>query len=159
MDLEQYFTLVAFNSLVNNGDAHVKNFSLAMSADGKEYRLTPAYDLLNTRLHLPYETRTALQLFKGDFTTKSYEVNAFYAYDDFAEFARKLGLVQTRYERILKGFVDKKDTVLSLIDGSVLPDDCKRLYKEHVEDSVNSLGYSYAARNQKQDTDSIQINQ
>jgi serine/threonine-protein kinase HipA len=143
VDLERYFTLVAFNYLVNNGDAHVKNFALVLSADGKEYRLAPAYDLLNTRLHLPDETRTALQLFKGDFTTKSYEVNAFYAYDDFVEFARKLGLVQTRSERILKGFVDKKDAVLSLIDGSVLPDDCKRLYKEHVEDSVKALGYSH----------------
>lgn len=151
VDLERYFTLVAFNYLVNNGDAHVKNFSLAMSADGKEHRLTPAYDLLNTRLHLPDETRTALQLFKGDFTTKSYEVNAFYAYDDFAELARKLGLVRTRYERILKGFADKKEAVISLIDGSVLRDDCKRLYKEHLEDSVKALGYSYAAWKKKQE--------
>jgi serine/threonine-protein kinase HipA len=151
VDLERYFTLVAFNYLVHNGDAHVKNFSLVMSDDGKEHRLSPAYDLLNTRLHLPDETRAALQLFKGDFTTRSYEVNAFYAYDDFVEFARRLGLVRTRYERVLKGFVDKKDAVFSLIDGSALPDDCKRLYKEHVEDSGKALGYSYAAREKTQE--------
>ena len=60
VDLERYFTLVAFNYLVNNGDAHAKNFSLSRDDDGKEYNLTPAYDLLNTRLHLPDETRTAL---------------------------------------------------------------------------------------------------
>jgi serine/threonine-protein kinase HipA len=65
-----------------------------------------------------------LQLFKGERNTSSYEANAYYAYDDFAEFARRLGLVQIRYERILKGIGDKPDAVFSLIDRSVLPDEC-----------------------------------
>ena len=144
VDLERYFTLVVFNYLVNNGDAHVKNFSLIRSEDTEEYRLTPAYDLLNTRLHLPTETRTALDLFKDDFTTESYKANAFYAYDDFAVFAQKLGLIETRYKRILQNFVDRKEAVFSLIDRSILPDDCKQLYKEHVQNSVGALSYSYA---------------
>jgi serine/threonine-protein kinase HipA len=144
VDLERYFTLVVFNYLVNNGDAHVKNFSLIRSEDTEEYRLTPAYDLLNTRLHLPTETRTALDLFKGDFTTESYKANAFYAYDDFAVFAQKLGLIETRYKRILQKFVDSKEAVFSLIDRSILPDDCKQLYKEQVQDSLGALSYSYA---------------
>ncbi len=146
MDLERYFTLVVFNYLVNNGDAHIKNFSLIRSEDTGEYRLTPAYDLLNTRLHLPTETRTALELFKDDFTTESYKANAFYAYDDFAVFAQKLGLVETRYKRILQSFVDQKEAVFSLIDRSILPDDCKQLYKEHVQDRVRALSYSYTDR-------------
>lgn len=144
VDLERYFTLVVFNYLVHNGDAHVKNFSLIRSEDTEEYRLTPAYDLLNTRLHLPTETRAALDLFKDDFTTESYKANAFYAYDDFAVFAQKLGLVETRYKRILKSFVDRKESVFERIDRSILPDDCKQLYKEHVQDSVRALSYSYA---------------
>jgi serine/threonine-protein kinase HipA len=144
VDLERYFTLVVFNYLVNNGDAHVKNFSLIRSEDTEEYRLTPAYDLLNTRLHLPTETRMALNLFKDDFTTESYEANAFYAYDDFAVFAQKLGLVETRYKRILQRFVDSKESVFSLIDRSILPDACKLLYKEHAQDSIRALSYSYA---------------
>ena len=143
VDLERYFTLVVFNYLVNNGDAHTKNFSLIRSEDTGEYRLTPAYDLLNTRLHLPTESRTALQLFKGDYATESYEANAFYAYDDFVAFAQKLGLVEVRYKRILQRFVDQKEAVFSLIDRSILPDDCKGLYKEHVQNGVNALSYSY----------------
>ena len=146
VDLERYFTLVVFNYLVNNGDAHIKNFSLIRSEDTGEYRLTPAYDLLNTRLHVPTESRTALELFKGDYATESYEANAFYAYDDFVVFAHKLGLVETRYRRILQGFVDRKEAVFSLIDRSILPEDCKRLYREHVQDSVNAIAYSYADR-------------
>jgi serine/threonine-protein kinase HipA len=145
VDLERYFTLVVFNYLVNNGDAHVKNFSLIRHDDTGEYRLTPAYDLLNTRLHLPTESRTALNLFKGDYETESFQANAFYAYDDFAAFAQRLGLVEKRFTRILQTFVDKKDAVFSLIDRSILPEDCKQLFKEHVDDRVKALGYSFAA--------------
>jgi serine/threonine-protein kinase HipA len=121
----------------------VKNFSLIRSDDTEEYRLSPAYDLLNTRLHLPTESHTALDLFKGDFTTESYQANAFYAYDDFAVFAQKLGLVETRYKRILQRFIDSKGEVFSLIDRSNLPGESKQLYKEHVQDSVKALSYSY----------------
>jgi serine/threonine-protein kinase HipA len=145
VDLERYYTLVVFNYLVNNGDAHVKNFSLIRSDDTGEYRLTPAYDLLNTRLHFPTESRTALELFKGDYATESYQANAFYAYDDFVVFARKLGLVETRYKRILRRFVDQKEAAFSLIDRSILPDDCKQLYKDHVQETINALSYSHTA--------------
>lgn len=145
VDQERYFKLVVFNYLVHNGDAHTKNFSLFRSEDTGEYRLTPAYDMLNTRLHLPEESRTALNLFKSDFATPSFEANAFYAYDDFVELARRLELVPTRYERILKEPVDRKDAVFSLVDDSILPDDCKQLYKEHVEDRIKALKHSFAA--------------
>jgi serine/threonine-protein kinase HipA len=40
-----------FNYLFSNGDAHLKNFSLLESVDG-DYLLSPAYDLINTRLHV-----------------------------------------------------------------------------------------------------------
>lgn len=144
VDLERYFTLVVFNYLVHNGDAHVKNFSLIKSEDTQEYRLTPAYDLLNSRLHVPTETRMALDLFKDNVTTESYKANAFYAYDDFVLFAQKLDLVETRYKRILQRFVDSQEAMFSLIDRSLLPDDCKQLYKQHVQDSVRALAYSYS---------------
>ena len=144
VDLERHFTLVLYNYLIHNGDAHVKNFSLIRSEDTGEYRLTPAYDLLNTRLHLPAESRTALDLFKGDFATASYEANAFYAYDDFVAFAQKLGLVEKRYKRILQRFVDGKEEVFTLIERSNLPDECKLLYKEHVQESIRAMSYSYA---------------
>lgn len=144
VDLERYFTLVVFNYLVNNGDAHLKNFSLIRSEDTGEYRLSPAYDLLNTRLHLPTESRTALELFKGDYATESYEANAFYAHDDFVMFAQKLGLVETRYKRILRGFAERKEAVYSLIDRSSLPEDCKQLYKNHVQGSLNAISYSHS---------------
>src|SRR5262249_32206675 len=142
VDLERFFKVVAFNYLVNNGDAHAKNFSLIRSEQTGEYNLTPAYDLLNTRLHLPDESRTALDLFKEGFETESYKANAFYAYDDFVVFARKLGLVEKRFKRILESLIGEQKAVFSLIDCSMLPDECKQLYKDYVKDRVRAFSHS-----------------
>ncbi|MBN9386157.1 MAG: HipA domain-containing protein [Chitinophagaceae bacterium] len=43
--------LLLFNYLFANGDAHFKNFSLLETPMG-DYRLSPAYDLLNSRIHI-----------------------------------------------------------------------------------------------------------
>lgn len=144
--LERFFTLVVFNYLVNNGDAHVKNFSLIRNDATGEYQLTPAYDLLNTRLHLPDESRTALELFKDGFETPSYRANAFYAYDDFAEFARRLGLVERRSQRILQTFIGSHAAVSALVEASALPEDCKTLYRGHVADRIQAIAYSYSGQ-------------
>ena len=41
-----------FNLLVGNGDAHLKNWSL-IYPDRRRARLSPAYDLVCTAVHLP----------------------------------------------------------------------------------------------------------
>jgi len=43
--------MIVFNYLFSNGDAHIKNFSLLETPMG-DYRLSPAYDLLNSRIHI-----------------------------------------------------------------------------------------------------------
>ena len=144
VDLERFFKLVVFNYLVNNGDAHVKNFSLIRREQTGEYNLSPAYDLLNTRLHLPDESRTALELFKDGFETESYKFNAYYAYDDFVVFAQKLGLVASRYKRILEKVITTQEAVHSLIECSLFPEECKQLYRTYVEDRIRAFSYSFS---------------
>lgn len=144
VDLERYFTLVAFNYLVHNGDAHMKNFSLIRSEPTGRYELAPAYDLLDTRLHLPGESQTALELLAEGFETESYKANGFYAYDDFVEFARRLDLVEIRYRRILETFLRRRNDIFSLVDSSPLSDECKELYKGHVDDRIKAFSYSYS---------------
>ena len=51
VEILKFFRLVVFNYLILNDDAHLKNFSLINRGDG-EYHLAPAYDLVNTSLHL-----------------------------------------------------------------------------------------------------------
>ncbi|MDQ0477310.1 HipA domain-containing protein [Chryseobacterium sp. MDT2-18] len=45
------FILILFNYLFSNGDAHLKNFSLIETEQG-DFKLSPAYDLLNTKIHI-----------------------------------------------------------------------------------------------------------
>lgn len=144
VDLERFFTLVVFNYFIHNGDAHVKNFSMNWMEDTGEYRLSPAYDLLNTRLHVPNESRTALEMFEGDFQTVSFQANGFYAYDDFVELAKRFGIKEVRYQRILKGFGEKLTDTLNMIERSALPMEAQEKYKLQVEDGSKAIGYSYS---------------
>ena len=143
VEMEKFLHLVVFNYLVHNGDAHLKNFSLIRNEESGDYTLSPAYDLLCTRLHAPDETRTALDLFKDDFETESHRINAFYAYDDFQELANRLGLHPGRFQRFMQSAVSKEREVFSLIDRSALSEPCKRVYKDSVRDSIQALSYSY----------------
>ena len=50
VEMERFFELVVFNYIYANGDDHLKNFSLILN--GRDYRPAPAYDLINTSLHV-----------------------------------------------------------------------------------------------------------
>lgn len=51
IEAPKLFKVLLFNYLFSNGDAHFKNFSLVETPFG-DYRLSPAYDLLNSRIHI-----------------------------------------------------------------------------------------------------------
>jgi len=117
--LDEYFRLTLFNYLVSNGDAHLKNFSLYRQPDG-EYRLTPAYDLLNTSLHVNDGNGLALALFADDYETPSFAANAFLAYDDFLEFGRRIGLPPSRVRRVLAEMAGHEAATDKLLRRSLL---------------------------------------
>lgn len=137
---EKFFRLVLFNYLLSNGDAHLKNFSAIQSAQG-DYVLTPAYDLLCTRIHSPNESDMALTLFKDRFS-KTYEAYGFYTYQDFYEFGQRIGIKESRVEKIIAEFATPHEGVHSLIDRSFLESDIKKIYGSYYEDKVKRLGMS-----------------
>jgi serine/threonine-protein kinase HipA len=51
-DLEKLFTLIALNSALRNGDAHLKNFGIVYDDVQSEARLAPVYDLVTTSVYL-----------------------------------------------------------------------------------------------------------
>ncbi|MEO0414853.1 MAG: HipA domain-containing protein, partial [Verrucomicrobiota bacterium] len=71
IEVEKLFRLIVFNYLVGNGDAHLKNFSITPTSLG-DFVLSPAYDLLNTSLHLPADSRMALDLFADDYESEAF---------------------------------------------------------------------------------------
>jgi len=55
LELQRLFEITVFNFAISNGDAHRKNFSLLTREDGN-VALSPAYDLVSSRLAIPEET-------------------------------------------------------------------------------------------------------
>lgn len=146
VELEKLYTLIVFNYLFSNGDAHLKNYSVIETRQG-DYILSPAYDLINTSLHVD-DTAMALQngLFKDDYSTESFESNGFYAYDDFYEFGLKIGLVKSRIIKILNKFRNQTDDVKSLIKRSFLSEEMKKAYMDSYLNRLKAINYSMSRK-------------
>lgn len=128
VEIEKYFSMVVFNFLFSNGDAHLKNFSLLESTQG-DYLLSPAYDLINTRLHVD-DTDFALEngLFADGVKSKKYHDMGHPCKHDFIEFAKRIGVDPSRVEKILTPYMTKQSLVETLISRSFLDDPIKRGY-------------------------------
>ena len=128
VEIEKYFSLVAFNFLFSNGDAHLKNFYLLESSKG-DYLLSPAYDLVNTKLHAD-DSDFALErgLFADNFKSEGYKINGHPSKIDFIEFAERIGVTAGRVEKLLNPFLEKQPFVETLLSRSFLNDANKRAY-------------------------------
>ena len=142
-DLDEFFRLTLFNYLVSNGDAHLKNFSLYRPPSG-EYRLTPAYDLLNTSLHVDDGNGLALDLFASNFETPSFAANAYLAYDDFLEFGLRIGLPPSRVRRVLADITGHEAAIEKLLSRSFLVPDMRERYAASLASRRQRLRYSLA---------------
>ncbi len=128
-----------FNYLFSNGDAHLKNFSILETSSG-DYILSPAYDLVNTRIHVD-DTDFALDggLFKDNFESKEMKKNGHIGLEDFHEFASRLKIKQNRRDKLLERFLVKQQMVENLIQRSFLNDKTKRAYLLHYQTKRNRL--------------------
>lgn len=128
IEIEKFFSLVVFNYLFSNGDAHLKNFALLESVSG-DYLLSPAYDLINTRVHVA-DTDFALDkgLFTDGFKSVQYKKNGHPAKADFAEFAKRIGVEEARFEKLIAPFLEKHPLTETLVNHSFLEDSVKRGY-------------------------------
>ena len=117
--IEHFFKLVLFNYVFSNGDAHLKNFSLVRNDFG-EMELSPSYDLMSTIIHTPGERDTALDLYGKDHESEYYATYGHYGRTDFIEFAKRLGIVEVRYMRIINEFLEKEKEVDEFIQNSFL---------------------------------------
>ena len=128
VDLLRFFRVVLFNYITLNDDAHLKNFSLIDHGNG-DYRLAPAYDLINTSLHLHTPQIFALEkgLFKeGMRMTDIHTVDR----TDFVEFGRRIGLPERMVKREIDTFAEESPIALKLIERSFLPEALKKSYKQ-----------------------------
>jgi serine/threonine-protein kinase HipA len=139
VEIEKYFSLLIFNYLFSNGDAHLKNFSLLETASGDSI-LSPAYDLINTRLHVD-DSDFALTkgLFSDHYQSDFYKKTEHSGKTDFVELANRLGIIQNRTEKLLAPFLQKQLLVETLIKNSSLSTPCQRGYYLMYETRLNFL--------------------
>lgn len=128
VEMLKFFELVVFNFLVCNGDAHLKNFSVLETESG-DFRLAPAYDLINTKLHV--EDRIfALErgLLKGDAAVHMPfgTVNG----ATFLEFGKRLGLPEKTIHRELDKFCASYPLLDTLVQNSYLTEELKADYRK-----------------------------
>lgn len=139
VEILKFFRIIIYNYLISNDDAHLKNFSIIERAKG-DFVLSPAYDLINTFMHLGQPRIFALDkgLFKeGMKISDTRIVNR----RDFFEFGRRLGLSERIVKREIDRFCDNYDNLDKIIDQSFLSDNLKRNY---------SLSFNYRRNTLKQ---------
>lgn len=135
IDLERFFKLLVFNYIYANGDAHLKNFSLLKQDD--DYSLSPAYDLLNTALHVndgdfALEGNLSSEIEKSDI----WERTGHPSKKDFRNFAAHIGLKPDRTERIIQAFSTLPELTVELTGRSFLSAKSQRSYLRIVRERL-----------------------
>ncbi len=136
IEIERFFTIVVFNYIYANGDAHMKNFSLIQK--DSELVLSPAYDLMNTCLHIEdddfgLEGGLSPDIEKSDV----YDRTGHPCRLDFERFATKIGLPNRRIKRILDRFMAVPDDTKQLVAKSFLTEKMKRNYLRIVNERIS----------------------
>ncbi len=136
VELERFFELVVFNYIFANGDAHLKNFSIIRYDEG--YRLSPAYDLMNTALHVRDED-FALSAGLSSSLPKSeaYLRTGHPCRQDFEAFGKEIGLVELRLRRILDKYSVLPDEVVRKREDSQLSEKLRRSYVRIVNERIS----------------------
>jgi serine/threonine-protein kinase HipA len=139
VEMPKYFSLVVFNYLFSNGDAHLKNFSLLENAQG-DFLLSPAYDLLNSRMHVD-DSDFALSggLFADDFKSVYYKRTGHACKEDFFVFGKRIGLNDKSIDKLLQPFFEMHPMLEDLISRSFLSEASKRGYLLNYQTKRNYL--------------------
>ncbi len=137
VQMSRFFELVVFNYLFANGDAHLKNFSLQQTTNG-DYLLAPAYDLLNTSLHVQdedfalQEGLIPLAEYSDIYARTGHPCRA-----DFEMFGKRIGVLPKKMSAILDMFSQEQPAVYELTDRSFLDEKAKRMYKRSYQERLS----------------------
>ena len=132
IEAPKLFKLILFNYLMSNGDAHLKNFSLIETSFG-DFRLSPAYDLLNSRIHI-IDRDFALE----DGLLPKNEVNG-KVKEQFQKLGEMAGISAIQITKIIKSICSNEEDVKRLIRNSFLSDSIKRNYEQAYLTRLNKL--------------------
>jgi len=124
--------ILMFNYLFSNGDAHFKNFSLIETPMG-DFKLSPAYDLLNSRIHIE-DKDFALDdgLLPASLTQGKLR-------DQFEVLSEKAEIDKGFFSNILNDMLSHSQAVEKLVFSSFLDDSTKRNYWQSYQHRLKQL--------------------
>jgi serine/threonine-protein kinase HipA len=131
LDEIQFFELTLFSFLCGNADMHLKNFSLLTNKE-KRTALSPAYDLLCTKLAMPddpEEMALTINAKKRKLQRKDFDI-----------LAATLKIPDRSLVNIYRSFANKFQDALKWIDISFLPHKMQADYKELMTERIRKLG-------------------
>lgn len=124
--------VLVFNYLFSNGDAHFKNFSILETPMG-DYRLSPAYDLLNSRIHIEDKDFALddgllpINLALGKISLQ------------FAKLSENAKISEKIFQNIMALMLSKSDVVEKMITASFLNETTKRSYLQAYQGRLKQL--------------------
>ena len=129
-DLLRLFELTLFCYLTGNADMHLKNFSL-LTNEEEEVILSPAYDLVATKLLIPTDKEELALPING----KKSNLRK----SDFDKFGKYLGLSEIVLNNLYKKISSSKQLLIDFIDKSFLQKETINNYKELISNRYNKL--------------------
>ncbi len=133
-DTQLLFERVVLNFILGNGDAHLKNYSISYR-DKNNIRLTPAYDIVCSKLVLPDEEDSAITI-----NGKKNKLQR----EDFNELAEYLNIpIKVRYEKFEKKF----DVMRKIIETSSIDKEKQQQFLEIIKERMGRLKLKREAAN------------
>lgn len=132
IEAPKLFRILLFNYLFSNGDAHFKNFSILETPMG-DYRLSPAYDLLNSRIHVE-DKDFALQ---DGLLPKSLGQGKIR--HQFVILAEQAGITEKVYTDIIIAMQTQSDLVKKMVHSSFLSEKTKGNYWQAYQGKLKRL--------------------
>ena len=131
VELQRFYEMAIFNFAIGNGDAHRKNFSLLTNQKGV-VALSPAYDLVSSRLVIPEEAEEMALTVNG-------KRNRLKRYD-FLAFAESIGIEANYAEIKVAELLALGNTFADMITESELTVQLQERFLEIITQRLNRLG-------------------
>ncbi|MBW8015023.1 MAG: HipA domain-containing protein [Planctomycetes bacterium] len=130
LELQRFYEMTIFNFAIGNGDAHRKNFSLLTDQKGV-VALSPAYDLVSSRLVIPEEAEEMALTLNG----KRNRLKR----DDFLAFAKGMQIEAKYAESKIAELIALSNKFADMITNSLLTVQLQERFLEIAAQRLNRL--------------------
>lgn len=130
LDQVNFFEMSLFCFVTGNADMHLKNFSLLTTPE-KETILSPAYDLLCTKIAMP-DDKEEIALTINAKKNKLKKI-------DFDNLAKSLQIPEKAVQNIYAKIAGQREAANDWIDISFLPKKVKSEYKKIIEGNIKRI--------------------